>query len=161
MRSFKGVSRIVVEPFRATALPVVKDLVINRTALDRVIASGGYISVKTGSAGEANQIQIEKDVADKAFDAAQCIGCAACVAACPNASASLFVGAKVSHLNSLPQGQAEAKGRVMKMIETMDQEGFGSCTNAYQCEAACPKGISVSNIAKMNREYLKAKALTL
>jgi succinate dehydrogenase / fumarate reductase iron-sulfur subunit len=155
MRSFKDGDTLVIEPFRARALPVQQDLIVNRSAFDRVITSGGYISVKTGSAQDANALPIIKEDADKAFDAATCIGCSACVAACPNASAMLFVSAKVSHLALLPQGRVEAKKRVRNMVKTMDSEGFGNCSNAYQCEAACPKGISVENIARMNRELLK------
>ena len=158
MRSFNDGDTIIIEPFRADSLPVIQDLVIDRTAFDRIIAKGGYISVKTGSAPEANDTPIDKKKADLAFDAAQCIGCGACVASCPNASASLFVSAKVSHLSLLPQGSAEKK-RVIEMVEAMDEEGFGGCSNAYQCQAACPKGIKVENIARMNREYLKAKIL--
>jgi len=156
MRSFKDGETLVIEPFRAKALPIIKDLVVDRTALDRIITAGGYVSVKTGSAPEANTIPVPKAASELAFDAAECIGCAACVAACPNASASLFVAAKVSHLALLPQGQVERKERVTKMVWQMDQEGFGNCSNAYQCEAACPKGIRVENIARMNRERLKA-----
>jgi len=156
MRSFKDGDTLVIEPFRAKAMPIVKDLVIDRTAMDRIITSGGYVSVKTGSAPEANTIPVSKPDSDLAFDAAECIGCAACVAACPNASASLFVAAKVSHLALLPQGQVERKERVTKMVWQMDSEGFGNCSNAYQCEAACPKGIQVENIARMNRERFKA-----
>lgn len=158
MRSFNDGDTIVLEPFRATALPVVQDLIIDRQAFDRIIAKGGYISVKTGSAPEANDTPIEKAKADAAFEAAKCIGCSACVAACPNASASLFVSAKVSHLALLPQGHAERK-RVVHMVDQMDKEGFGGCSNAYQCEAACPKEIRVENIARMNREYIRQKAI--
>lgn len=156
MRSFKDGDEVVLEPFRAKALPILKDLVVDRSAFDRVIQAGGYVSVRTGSVQDANSIPVEKKNADLAFDAAQCIGCSACVAACPNASAMLFVSAKVSHLALLPQGQPERKKRVVSMVNQMDKEGFGSCSNEYQCEAACPKGISVSNIARMNRDYLKA-----
>jgi succinate dehydrogenase / fumarate reductase iron-sulfur subunit len=158
MRSFNDGDTIVIEPFRAKSLPVIQDLVIDRTAFDRIIAKGGYISVKTGSAPEANDTPIEKKKADASFDAAACIGCSACVAACPNASASLFVSAKVSHLVLLPQGHAEKK-RVVQMVDQMDQEGFGGCSNAYQCQAACPKEIKVENIARMNREYIKEKSI--
>jgi succinate dehydrogenase / fumarate reductase iron-sulfur subunit len=158
MRSFNDGDTIILEPFRGSAIPVVQDLIINREAFDRIIAKGGYISVKTGSAQDANSTPIEKKNADLAFDAAQCIGCAACVASCPNASASLFVSAKVSHLALLPQGSAQRK-RVVDMVDQMDKEGFGGCSNAYQCQAACPKGIKVENIARMNREYIKQKAL--
>ena len=158
MRSFNDNDTIVIEPFRAKSLPVIQDLVIDRTAFDRIIAKGGYISVKTGSAPEANDTPIEKKKADLAFEAAACIGCSACVAACPNASASLFVAAKVSHLTLLPQGSAQRK-RVVDMVDQMDKEGFGGCSNAYQCQAACPKEIKVENIARMNREYLKQKTI--
>jgi succinate dehydrogenase / fumarate reductase iron-sulfur subunit len=156
MRSFSDGDTIVIEPFRAKSLPIIQDLVIDRTAFDRIIAKGGYISVKTGSAPEANDTPINKTNSDSAFDAAACIGCSACVAACPNASASLFVAAKVSHLALLPQGSTERK-RVLSMVDQMDAEGFGGCSNAYQCEAACPKQIKVENIARMNREYTKQK----
>ena len=159
MRSFNDGDVVVLEPFRAKALPIIKDLIVDRSALDRVIQAGGYISVRTGSTIDANSIPIEKKNADLAFDAAQCIGCSACVAACPNASAMLFVSAKVSHLSLLPQGQAERKKRVLAMVNQMDKEGFGNCSNEYQCEAACPKGISVSNIARMNKDYISS-ALT-
>lgn len=156
MRKFKDGDSIVLEPFRARALPVVKDLVVDRSAFDRVIQAGGYVSVKTGGVPDANAIAIPKDNADLAMDAAQCIGCSACVAACPNASAMLFVAAKVSHLALLPQGQPERRRRAKEMVLQMDKEGFGNCSNEYECEAACPKGISVSNIARMNRDYIKA-----
>jgi succinate dehydrogenase / fumarate reductase iron-sulfur subunit len=156
MRQFNDGDVITIEPFRSRAMPIIKDLVVDRSAFDRVISSGGFISVKTGSAQEANSIPIQKQNADLAFDAAQCIGCAACVAACPNASAMLFVSAKVSQFALLPQGQPERKRRVLKMVSQMDSEGFGNCSNEYQCEAACPKGISVSNIARMNRDFLGA-----
>jgi succinate dehydrogenase / fumarate reductase iron-sulfur subunit len=159
MRSFSDGEVVVLEPFRARALPIIKDLIVDRSALDRVIQSGGYISVRTGSTIDANSIPIQKKNADLAFDAAQCIGCSACVAACPNASAMLFVSAKVSHLALLPQGQAERNKRVLAMVNQMDKEGFGNCSNEYQCEAACPKGISVSNIARMNKDYISS-ALT-
>ena len=156
MRSFNDGDEIVLEPFRAKALPILKDLVVDRSAFDRIIQAGGYVSVRTGSVPDANAIPVEKDNADMAFDAAQCIGCSACVAACPNASAMLFVSAKVNHLALLPQGQPERKKRVLKMVHQMDKEGFGACSNEYQCQAACPKGISISNIAAMNRDYLSA-----
>ncbi|MAH81564.1 MAG: hypothetical protein CMP39_07845 [Rickettsiales bacterium] len=156
MRSFKDGEELVLEPFRAKALPILKDLVVDRSAFDRIIQAGGYISVRTGSVQDANSIPVEKKNADLAFDAAQCIGCSACVAACPNASAMLFVSAKVSHLALLPQGQPERKKRVINMVNQMDKEGFGSCSNEYQCQAACPKGISISNIARMNKDYLSA-----
>ncbi len=155
MRSFKDNDLIVIEPFRAQSFPVIKDLVVDRTAFDRIITSGGYISVKTGAAPNGNAILVPKENADEAFNAAQCIGCGACVAACPNASAMLFVGAKVSHFGLLPQGQPERKTRVQKMVLQMDKEGFGNCSNAYECEAVCPKGISVKTIARLNRDLLK------
>jgi succinate dehydrogenase / fumarate reductase, iron-sulfur subunit len=157
MRTFKDGETITVEPWRARAFPVIKDLVVDRTAFDRIQQSGGYISVNTGGIPDANEIPIPKINADKAFDAASCIGCGACVAACKNASAMLFVSAKVSQLALLPQGRPERKTRVEKMVAQMDEEGFGSCTNTLACEAECPKGISVSNIAMMNREYFAAK----
>lgn len=156
MRAFKDGDVITVEPFRANAFPVIKDLMVNRSAFDRIIQSGGYISVNTGNAVDGNAIPIEKDKADDAFAAAACIGCGACVAACKNASAMLFVSAKVSHLSLLPQGEPERKQRVVSMIAQMDKEGFGSCTNTYACEAECPKEISVLNIARLNREYLNS-----
>jgi len=156
MRNFKDGDEIYVEPFRAKALPVVKDLVVDRSALDRVMQAGGFVSVSTGAAPDGNAIPIPKAVADKAMDAAACIGCGACIAACKNASAMLFVAAKVSHLAHLPQGQVERERRVRNMVAQMDKEGFGNCTNYYECEAVCPKNISVEVIAKMNREYLKA-----
>lgn len=154
MRYFNDGDTITVEPWRAKAFPVIKDLVVDRSAFDRIIQAGGYVSVNTGQAQDANAIPIEKDVASKAFDAAACIGCGACVAACPNASAMLFTSAKVAHLNLLPQGKAEAKKRVLAMVKQMDKEGFGMCSNTYACEAECPKHISVENIALMNRDYL-------
>ena len=157
MRHFKDNDTIILEPWRAQGFPVVKDLVVDRSAFDRIMAAGGFISVKTGSAPEANAVPVPRENAETAMDAAACIGCGACVAACPNASAMLFVGAKVSHLRLLPQGQVEAKERVRKMVAQMDKEGFGNCSNHYECEAACPKGISVSTIARMNREYLSAE----
>lgn len=156
MRSFKDGESITIEPWRAKAFPVIKDLVVDRTAFDRIQQAGGYISVNTGGVPDANVIPIPKKVADEAFDAATCIGCGACVAACKNSSASLFVSAKISQLALLPQGHAEAKERAEKMVAQMDAEGFGSCTNTYACEAECPKGIKVSNIARMNREYFAA-----
>ena len=154
MRSFKNNDTIVVEPWRAKAFPVVKDLAVNRSAFDRVMSSGGFISVNTGNAQDANSIPIGKDYADMAFAAATCIGCGACVAACKNASAMLFVSAKVSQFALLPQGQPERKQRVLNMVAQMDAEGFGSCTNTGACEAECPKGISISNIARMNRDFI-------
>lgn len=156
MRHFKDGDTITVEPFRANAFPVVKDLVVDRSAFDRIIQAGGYISVNTGQAPDGNAIPVNRDDASAAFDAAACIGCGACVAACPNASAMLFTSAKVSHLALLPQGKIEAKSRAKKMVEQMDLEGFGKCSNTYACEAECPKEISVTNIARMNREYMSA-----
>jgi len=157
MRRFNDGDTIYIEPFRATAFPVIKDLVVDRSAFDRVQEAGGYISVNTsGNPQEANTLPIEKSLADAAFDAATCIGCGACVAACKNASAVLFVSAKVSQFALLPQGKVEASERVANMVKQMDLEGFGSCTNTGACEIECPKGISLENIARMNREYLKA-----
>jgi succinate dehydrogenase / fumarate reductase iron-sulfur subunit len=156
MREYKDGDTIVVEPFRANAFPVLKDLMVNRGAFDRIIQSGGYVSVNTGNAVDGNAMPVEKAKADEAFSAATCIGCGACVAACKNSSAMLFVSAKVAHLSLLPQGEPERKSRVVNMIGQMDKEGFGSCTNTYSCEAECPKGISVLNIARLNREYLAA-----
>ena len=156
MRQFEDGAEIWVEPFRAVAFPVIKDLMVNRRAFDDIVRAGGYISVRTGSAPDANEIPIPKETADGAFDAATCIGCGACVAACPNASASLFLAAKVAHLNMLPQGQPERYKRVRDMVAAHDEAGFGSCTNHYECEAACPKGISTDFIARMNREMILA-----
>ena len=156
MRSFKDGDTIYIEPFRANAFPVVKDLAVDRSAFDRIIQSGGYVSVGTGAAQDANNIPIPKNDADKAFAAATCIGCGACVATCKNASAMLFVSAKVSQLALLPQGKVEAQDRVLNMVHQMDMEGFGNCTNTGACEVECPKGISLDNIARMNREYLVA-----
>ncbi|MBL0358109.1 MAG: succinate dehydrogenase/fumarate reductase iron-sulfur subunit [Chitinophagaceae bacterium] len=156
MRAFKDGDTIVVEPWRSTAFPVLKDLIVDRSAFDRIIQAGGYISVNTGNAVDANAIPIEKKKADDAFAAAACIGCGACVATCVNGSAMLFVSAKVSQLALLPQGDPERKTRVMNMVAQMDKEGFGNCTNTYACEAECPKGISVANIARLNREFLSA-----
>jgi succinate dehydrogenase / fumarate reductase iron-sulfur subunit len=156
MRHFRDGDIIVVEPFRASAFPVIKDLVVDRSALDRIIQAGGFISVNTGQAPDGNAIPVERDKASAAFDAAACIGCGACVAACPNASAMLFTAAKVSHLALLPQGQVERKTRVKNMVNQMDIEGFGKCSNTYACEAECPKEISVDYIARMNREYFAA-----
>ena len=156
MRSFQDNDEIVLEPWRATSFPVIKDLVVDRKSFDKIISSGGYISAKTGSAPDANSIPINKDDADLAFDAATCIGCGACVATCKNASAMLFVGAKVAQYSLLPQGQVEGKERVLNMVKQMDLEGFGNCTNTGACEVECPKGISLENIAIMNMEYLKA-----
>ncbi len=156
MRSFKDGDTIMIEPWRAHAFPVIKDLIVDRSAFDHIIASGGYISAPTGTASDANAIPIPKATADQAFDAAACIGCGACVAACPNGAAMLFTAAKVAHLNMLPQGQSERYSRVKNMVETMDAEGFGNCTNYTECEAACPKEINVDFIAFMNRDYIQA-----
>jgi succinate dehydrogenase / fumarate reductase iron-sulfur subunit len=156
MRAFNDGDTIVVEPWRSRAFPVIKDLMVDRSAFDRIIQAGGYISVNTGNAVDANAIPIEKKKADEAFSAAACIGCGACVATCVNGSAMLFVSAKVSQLSLLPQGDPERKTRVMDMVAQMDKEGFGNCTNTYACEAECPKEISVAHIARMNREYLSA-----
>ena len=157
MRSFKDGDTITIEPWRAKAFPVIKDLVVDRSAFDRIIQAGGFISVSTGGIPDANEILISKKVADEAFDSATCIGCGACVAACKNASAMLFVSAKVSQLALLPQGQIESKTRVEKMVAQMDEEGFGNCTNTGACSAECPKEISQENIARLNREYFRAK----
>ena len=157
MRHFADGDTIVIEPWRARAFRVVKDLVVDRSALDEIIQAGGYISVNAGGAPDGNAIPIPQAIAERAMDAAACIGCGACVAACPNASAMLFVGAKVSHLGLLPQGRPEAAKRVQGMVGRMDALGFGNCTNEAECEAACPKEISIANIARMNREFLKAK----
>ncbi len=156
MRSFTDGETIVVEPFRARAFPTIKDLVVDRTAFDRIIQAGGFISAATGSAPDANAIPVPKQDADLAMDAAACIGCGACVAACKNASAMLFVAAKVSHLNLLPQGKPEKDSRALAMVEAMDKEGFGACTVTGSCEAVCPKGISINFIARMNRDYFGA-----
>jgi len=156
MRTFKDGDVITIEPWRAAPFPVIKDLVVDRGAFDRIIQSGGYISVSTGGAPDGNAIPISKEDADQAMDAAQCIACGACVAACKNASAMLFVSAKISHLSLLPQGKVEQDRRVLNMVEQMDGEGFGNCTNIGSCEAVCPKGISLDNIAHMNRLHLKA-----
>ena len=155
MRRYKDGDTITIEPWRAKAFPVLRDLVVDRTSFDRIIQSGGYVSVSTGGAPDANLIPIPKREADVAFDAATCIGCGACVAACKNASAMLFVAAKAAHLGHVPQGQQEQKSRAVKMVQTMDAEGFGACTNTYDCEAACPKEISVSFIAELNRDVRK------
>jgi len=153
MRMFNDGDTIVVEPFRARSFPVIRDLVVDRSSFDAIIQSGGFISVNTGQAQDANAIPVPKADAEASFSAAACIGCGACVAACPNASAMLFVSAKAAHLNYLPQGQVEAKRRVQSMVKQMDQEGFGNCSNVTACEAECPKQISVANIAKLNRDY--------
>jgi succinate dehydrogenase / fumarate reductase iron-sulfur subunit len=157
MRHFNDGDTIYVEPFRAKAFPVVKDLVVDRSAFDRIQQAGGYVSVNTGSAPDANSVPVPKENVDEAFDAATCIGCGACVAACKNASAMLFTSAKVSHLGMLPQGQTEQEDRVVDMVGQMDEEGFGNCTNTQACSAECPKEISQAHIARMNRDYVKAK----
>jgi len=159
MRSFPDGATITVEPWRAKPFPVIKDLVVDRTAMDRIMQAGGYVSVKTGGAPDANALPIPKDVAEEAMDAAACIGCGACVAACKNSSAMLFVAAKVSQLALLPQGHAERAERVERMIAQMDAEGFGACSNTYACEAECPKQISVVHIARLNREFIRAKVV--
>lgn len=156
MRRFKDGDTIVVEPFRAKAFPIIKDLAVDRSAFDRVVQAGGFISANTGSAQDANSIPVPKEDADRAFSAATCIGCGACVAACKNASASLFVSAKIAHLGLLPQGQAERERRALQMVAAMDDEGFGACTNTGACSAACPKEISQENIAWMNRDFMTA-----
>lgn len=156
MRNFKDGDTIVVEPFRAAAFPVVKDLVVDRSAFDRVIQSGGYVSVNTGNAPDANALPIAKSDVDAAFSAAECIGCGACVAACPNASAMLFVSSKITHLGLLPQGQPERANRALSMVDQMDSEGFGNCSNHLECSAACPKEITALNITRMNRDFLHA-----
>jgi succinate dehydrogenase / fumarate reductase iron-sulfur subunit len=159
MRSFHDGATIYVEPFRASAFPVIKDLAVDRSAFDRIIQSGGFISINTGGAPDANALPVAKEEADQAFLAAECIGCGACVASCPNASAMLFVSAKISHLGRLPQGQPERSRRALNMVHTMDAQGFGNCTNHYECEAACPKEITALNITRMNRDFLKASLL--
>jgi succinate dehydrogenase / fumarate reductase iron-sulfur subunit len=156
MRKFRDGETIIVEPFRAKPFPLVKDLVVDRSALDRIVQAGGFISARAGSAPEANSILVSKPDADLAMEAAACIGCGACAAACPNASAMLFTSAKVSHLALLPQGHPERESRVLKMVRQMDAEGFGNCTNTYECEAVCPAEISASFISKLNREYARA-----
>ena len=156
MRTFPDNATITIEPWRAKAFPVIKDLIVDRTAFDRIIQAGGYVSVNTGAVQDANAIPIPKQDADLAMDAASCIGCGACVAACKNASAMLFVSAKISQLALLPQGKTEQKKRALAMVDQMEKEGFGACTNTYACSAECPKGIDLSNIARMNREYFVA-----
>ncbi|MFH1726314.1 MAG: succinate dehydrogenase/fumarate reductase iron-sulfur subunit [Elusimicrobiota bacterium] len=160
MRRFKDGQTITVEPFRAKAFPVIKDLVTTRTAFDRIMQAGGFVSVKTGSAPEANAIPVPKEAAETAMDAAACIGCGACVAACPNASAMLFLSAKISQLVLLPQGKPERERRALRMLEAHDQAGFGNCTNEFECEKACPKEIKISNIARLNREFLRASLVS-
>ena len=157
MREFKDGDTITIEPFRAKAFPVIKDLMVDRTAFDRIIQAGGYVSVRTGAAPDANALPIEKDSSDHAFDAAACIGCGACVASCPNASASLFTGAKITHLGLLPQGQPERYVRVEKMVHQRDSEDFGHCSNYGECTVACPKGIPLQVIGQMNRDLLVAQ----
>ena len=157
MRSFSDNETIVIEPWRASAFPVMKDLMVDRSAFDKIIAAGGYTSVNVGNAQDANALPIKKENADLAMDAAACIGCGACVASCPNASAMLFASAKISQMALLPQGKVEAKERASAMVKKMDELGFGNCTNHAECEASCPKDINLSNIARMNREYFKAK----
>jgi succinate dehydrogenase / fumarate reductase iron-sulfur subunit len=159
MRSFEDGDTIYVEPFRASAFPIIKDLKIDRSAFDRIIQSGGFISTHTGDAPEANSIPIPHEIAERAFDSAACIGCGACVATCKNSSAALFTGAKVTHLALLPQGQAEAARRVGNMVEQMEREGFGNCTNTKACEVECPQGVTTENIVRMNFEYNKARLL--
>jgi succinate dehydrogenase / fumarate reductase iron-sulfur subunit len=156
MRRFRNGDTIVVEPWRAKAFPVLRDLVVDRSALDRIVAAGGYTSINAGNAPDGNSVPIAKEKADAAMDAAACIGCGACVAACPNASAALFTGAKISHFALLPQGEPERERRARRMVEQMDEEGFGHCTNIYECEAACPVGVSVTNIARLYREVVRA-----
>ena len=160
MRSFEDNDSIVIEPFRATAFPVIKDLMVDRSSFDKVIQAGGYTSVNVGNAQDANALPVAKENADLAMDAAACIGCGACVASCPNASAMLFVSAKVSQLALLPQGQPESSSRAASMVQAMDDQGFGNCSNHAECEASCPTGINLSNIARMNREYFKSKTFS-
>ncbi|MEJ2367835.1 MAG: succinate dehydrogenase/fumarate reductase iron-sulfur subunit [Acidobacteriota bacterium] len=158
MRHYKDGDTVVIEPFRSRAFPVIKDLVVDRSALDKIVQAGGFISARTGSAPDANAIPINKESADKAMDAAACIGCGACVAACPNGSAMLFTSAKISHLGLLPQGQPERHQRALRMVHKMEELGFGSCSNHRECEAACPKNVSVDFIARLNRDYALASA---
>jgi succinate dehydrogenase / fumarate reductase iron-sulfur subunit len=160
MRHFKNGDTLVIEPFRARAFRIEKDLVVDRSGLDKIISAGGFVSVNTGGAPDANDIPVPQKNAEEAMDAAACIGCGACVAACPNASAMLFVAAKVSHLSLLPQGHPERARRALDMVQQMDELGFGNCSNEKECEAACPKGISIRNIARLNREFLKAAILS-
>jgi succinate dehydrogenase / fumarate reductase iron-sulfur subunit len=160
MRHFQDGQTITIEPFRAKAFPIIKDLVVDRSAFDNIIQAGGFISVNTGSAPDANAIPVPQPKAEQAMDAAACIGCGACVAACPNAAAMLFVSAKISQLALLPQGQPEREKRALSMVREMDKEGFGTCTNERECEAVCPKGISIRNIARLNREFLRASFLS-
>jgi len=160
MRHFEDGQTIAIEPFRARAFPVLKDLVVDRSAFDRIIQAGGFVSVNTGSAPDANAIPVPQHKAEQAMDAAACIGCGACVASCPNAAAMLFVSAKISQLALLPQGEAERDKRALSMVRAMDREGFGNCTNERECEAVCPKGISIRNIARLNREFLRASFLS-
>lgn len=160
MRTFKDGDTIYIEPWRAKGFPVIKDLMVDRSAFDAIVQAGGFISVNTGSAPDANEIPVSKDIADTAMNAAECIGCGACVASCKNASAMLFVSAKVSHMGALPQGKPEQMRRVQKMVAAMDEAGFGNCTNTEACEAQCPKGISVTNIARMNADFIKSKVVS-
>jgi succinate dehydrogenase iron-sulfur subunit len=160
MRRFRDRDTVTIEPWRARAFPVVKDLIVDRSAFDRIIASSGYISVNTGAAPEANTTPVARLTAEAAMDAAQCIGCGACVAACKNASAALFTSAKITHLGLMPQGQAERRRRVVAMVNQMDEEGFGMCSNEGECQAVCPKSISIASIARMNRDYFRATILT-
>jgi succinate dehydrogenase / fumarate reductase iron-sulfur subunit len=161
MRHFKSGDTLYLEPWRSKAFPVLKDLMVNRGAFDRIVQAGGYITVSTGSAPEANLTPIPKPLADRAFEAAECIGCGACVAQCPNGAAQLFTSAKVSHLSMLPQGKAESAQRAVSMVEAMEAQGFGACSNYAECEAVCPKGISIDFIARMNRDYIKGKSVAV
>ncbi len=156
MRHFKNGQTITIEPFRAKGFPVIKDLIVDRSAFDHIISAGGYISINTGSAPDGNTIPVPQHIAEQAMDAAACIGCGACVAACPNAAAMLFVGAKISQLALIPQGRPERKKRALSMIKAMDKAGFGNCSNELECENVCPKGISIRNVARLNREYMRA-----